>query len=225
MPLVGKGMLLTSMDIDAANEAEFNRWYDREHLLERVAIDGFLEARRYIAHSASPKYLSLYSTATFEVLDGPAYRTALANQTEWSKANIARFKNMIRAVARITISRGAGRGAALGILRLRPAGGSADKLREALRDRLDPNGLDGIISMHLMEGDPALSKPLTDNPSASDPGAGDWFVLIDGTNVNAIEGAIADRFKDVAASKFAETVSTGIYDLMWDLTKSDIAAV
>jgi hypothetical protein len=79
--------------------------------------------------------------------------------------------------------------------------------------------------MHLMESDPALSKPLTDNPSASDPGAGDWFVLIDGTNVNAIEGAIADRFKDVAASKFAETVSTGIYDLMWDLTKSDIAAV
>jgi hypothetical protein len=225
MPLVGKGMLLTSMDIDAANEAEFNRWYDREHLLERVAIDGFLEARRYISHSASPKYLSLYSTATFEVLDGPAYRTALANQTDWSKANIARFKNMIRAVAPITISRGAGRGAALGILRLRPAGGSADKLREALRDRLDPNGLDGIISMHLMEGDPALSKPLTDNPSASDPGAGDWFVLIDGTNVNAIEGAIADRFKDVAASTFAETVSTGIYDLMWDLTKSDIAAV
>jgi hypothetical protein len=225
MPLVGKGMLLTSMDIDAADEAEFNRWYDREHLLERVAIDGFLEARRYIAHSASPKYLSLYSTAAFEVLDGPAYRTALANQTEWSKANIARFKNMIRAVARITTSRGAGRGAALGILRLRPTGGSADKLREALWDRLDPNELDGIISMHLMESDPALSKPLTNNPSGSDPGAGDWFVLIDGTNVNAIEAAIADRFRDVAASKFHQSVSSGIYNLMWDLTQSDIAAV
>ena len=111
MPLAGKGMLLTSMDIDAADEAEFNRWYDREHLEERVAIKGFLDARRYIAHEASPKYLSLYSTETFEVLDSPAYRAALANQTEWSKANIARFKNMIRAVTRITISRGHGRGA------------------------------------------------------------------------------------------------------------------
>ncbi len=40
MPLAGKGMLLTSMDIDAADEADFNRWYDREHLEERVAIDG-----------------------------------------------------------------------------------------------------------------------------------------------------------------------------------------
>ena len=132
MPMAGKGMLLTSMNIDAADEAEFNRWYDREHLEERVAIDGFLEARRYVAHDGNPKYLSLYSTETFEVLDSPAYRTALANQTEWSKANIARFQNMIRAVARITISRGTGRGAALGIVRLRPAGGE-DKLRAALQ--------------------------------------------------------------------------------------------
>src|SRR5258707_535770 len=74
MPLAGKGMLLTSMDVDAADEAEFNRWYDREHLEERVAIEGFVEARRYVAHAASPKYLSLYSTQTFDVLDSAADR-------------------------------------------------------------------------------------------------------------------------------------------------------
>src|ERR1700744_217739 len=110
MPLAGKGMLLTSMDVDAANEADFNRWYDREHLEERVAIEGFLEARRYVAHEAQPKYLSLYSTETFEVLDSAAYRTALANQTAWSRENISWFKTMIRAVTRITFSRGQGRG-------------------------------------------------------------------------------------------------------------------
>src|SRR5713101_7509069 len=162
MPLAGKGMLLTSMDIDPANEAEFNRWYDCEHLEERVAIAGFLEARRYVAHDGRPKYLSLYSTETFDVLDSPAYRTALANQTDWSRRNIARFKNMIRAVARITVSRGQGRGAALGIVRLRPHAGDKDKLRTALRDRLDPEKLDGIISMHLIESDPALSRPISD---------------------------------------------------------------
>src|SRR5438552_17545272 len=155
MPMAGKGRLLTSMNIDAAHEAEFNRWYDREHLEERVAIDGFLEARRYVAHDGNPKYLSLYSTKTFEVLDSPAYRTALANQTAWSKANIARFKAMIRGVARITISRGTGRGAALGIIRLRPAAGGEDKLRSALREHLDPANRDGNISMHLLENDPA----------------------------------------------------------------------
>jgi hypothetical protein len=217
MPLAGKGMLLTSMDIGVSDEAEFNRWYDREHLEERVAIDGFLEARRYVAHDGKPKYLSLYSTATFEVLDSPAYRIALANQTAWSKANISRFKNMIRAVARITISRGTGRGAALGIIRLRPVAGSAEKLRAALRDQLDPAKLDGIISMHLIESDPLLSKPITDDPSAPNPGAGDWFVLIDATHVNAVPAAAA-RF---AALK-AEMVSSGVYNLMWDIAKSDL---
>jgi len=222
MPLAGKGMLLTSMDIDPSDEAEFNRWYDREHLLERVAIDGFLEARRYIAHQGSPKYLCLYSTATFEVLDSPTYRTVLMNPTDWSKTNLARFKNMIRAIARITVSRGQGRGAALGIVRLRPRAGDKDELRTALRDRLDPEKLDGIISMHLIESDPALSRPITDDPPVSDPGSGDWFVLIDATDVRAVSAAITDRLGDVPGQMAAETISTGVYKLMWDLAKSDI---
>jgi len=221
MPLAAKGMLLTSMDIDPSDEAEFNRWYDREHLEERVAIDGFLEARRYVAHEGSPKYLSLYSTESFEVLDSPAYRNALANQTDWSRSNIARFKNMVRAVARITISRGRGRGAALGILRLRPSAGGEDRLRAAVRERLDPERLDGIISMHLIESDPTLSKPITDDPSAPNPGARDWFVLIDGTHLNAISAAIAARFTGSAFEQGIK-ISVGSYSLMWDLTRSDL---
>ena len=220
MPLAGKGMLLTSMNIDPAHEAEFNRWYDREHLEERVAMPGFLEARRYVALDGNPKYLSLYSTETFEVLDSDVYRTALENQTKWSKANINRFKNMIRAVARITISRGTGRGAALGIIRLRPAAGSEENLRNALREQFDPSKLDRIISMHLLENDPALSKPITDDPAAPNPGAGDWFVLIDATDVGAVPAAAA-RIKDNAAFK-PLVVSHGVYRLMWDLAKSDL---
>jgi hypothetical protein len=217
MPLAGKGMLLTSMDIDPDDEADFNRWYDREHLIERVAIDGFLEARRYIAHQGSPKYLCLYSTATFEVLDSPAYRKALTTPTDWSKTNLARFKNMIRTIARITISRGQGRGAALGIVRLRPAEEGHDRLRASLRAQLDPEQRDGIISMHLIESDPALSKPLTDDPPVSDPGAGDWFVLIDATNVNAASDAMA-----ALVFEGGIMVSSGSYHLMWDLARSDI---
>jgi hypothetical protein len=220
MPIAGKGMLLTSMNIEPSEEPEFNRWYDREHLEERVAIPGFLEARRYVAHQGNPKYLSLYSTETFEVLDSPAYRIALANQTAWSKTNIARFKNMIRGVARITVSHGTGRGAALGIIRLRPTPGGEDKLRTAVRDKLDPAKLDGIISMHLIENDPVLSKPLTDDPSAPNPGAGDWFILIDATDVSAVPSASV-HFTDNTAFK-PLVVSSGVYRLMWDIAKSDL---
>jgi hypothetical protein len=222
MPMAATGMLLTSMDVEPADEADFNRWYDREHLLERVAIPGFVEARRYVAHAASPKYLSLYSTQTFEVLDSPAYRAALSNQTAWSKQNISRFRNMIRGVARITASTGSGRGAALGLIRIRPAGNEA-ALRAGLTAHFAPEAHDGIISMHLLENDPALSKPLTDPPDAPSPGAADWTVLIDGTSPEAVERAMAGRFDDAVTAAGATTISTGSYRLLWDLAKADIA--
>ena len=217
MPLAGKGMLITSMDVDAADEQEFNVWYDREHLAERVAIEGFLEARRWIADQASPKYFCTYSTAAFGDLSSPAYQRALANQTDWSKQNISRFKNMIRAVGRITASRGQGRGGALCVVRLRPAIAGADALRTKMRELMDPGMLPGIISMHLIESDPQLSKSLTE-PDKPNPGAGDWFLLIEGTELPAVRALAEVRFNNTGAT----VVTTGSYRLMWDLCKSDL---
>ena len=76
--------------------------------------------------------------------------------------------------------------------------------------------------MHLIESDPALSRPITDDPSAPNPGAADWFVLIDGTGVEAISATIASSFADAAALKTHAVISTGVYHLMWDLARSDI---
>jgi hypothetical protein len=216
MPLAGKGMLITSMDVDPADEADFNLWYDREHLAERVGIEGFLEARRWIADEAEPKYFCTYSTDRLEALSSPAYKAVLANQTEWSKKHISRFRNFGRAVGRITASRGQGRGAALGVVRLRP-GGEEDALRERLRTLLDPGMLPGIISLHLVESDPELSKNLND-PDAPNPGAAGWYVLVDGTELAAVRVLIESRFK----APGAQVVSTGTYRLLWDLAKSDL---
>ncbi|UWU94579.1 DUF4286 family protein [Bradyrhizobium sp. CB1015] len=223
MPLAGKGMLLTSMNIDASDEADFNRWYDREHLEERVAIDGFLEARRYVAHAANPKYLCLYSTATLDVLDSPAYKARLASPTDWSQRTMARFKDMLRVVARITISKGTGRGTALGVVRLRPTPDNAASWRDALQEKLGPSSCDGTISMHLLESEPELSGATAGIPAARNEGARDWFVLIDGTHVNAVSAVIAERFTGPAAAPFPLPIAVGTYCLMWDLAKSDIA--
>jgi hypothetical protein len=217
MPLAGKGMLITSMDVDHADEAEFNMWYDREHLAERVAIEGFLEARRWIAVQARPKYFCTYSTADFNDLSAPAYQRALATQTDWSKKNISRFKNMIRAVGRITASRGQGRGAALAVVRLRPQPDSQEVLRRRLHGLIDPAMVPGIISLHLVESDPRVSRSLTD-PDTPNPGAADWFVLVEGTQVDAVRALASERFGNAGAS----VVSTGTYRLMWDLAKSDL---
>jgi hypothetical protein len=217
MPLTGKGMLITSMDVDPADEQDFNLWYDREHLAERVGIDGFLEARRWIAEDAPTKYFCTYSTDTFEALSSPAYKNVLASQTDWSKKHISRFQNFGRVVGRVSASRGQGRGAALGVVRLRPGAEDKPALRTRLHELLDPGMLAGIISLHLVESDPELSKNLN-KPDEANPGAGDWYVLIDGTDIAAVQQLMASRFK----APGAPVVSTGAYRLMWDLAKSDL---
>jgi hypothetical protein len=110
----------------------------------------------------------------------------------------------------------------LGLIRIRPAAASGEALRAAIVRQLAPELRDGIISMHLLENDPALSRPLTDPPDAPSPGAGDWYVLIDGTSLDAV-GSAADQFDQPIASTASERVSTGIYTLLWDLAKADIA--
>jgi hypothetical protein len=72
----------------------------------------------------------------------------------------------------------------------------------------------------VIESDPALSRPIGD-PAVPGPGAGDWFVLIDGTDVNAASTALAARIESNIAFK-PTVISTGVYHLMWDLAKSDI---
>lgn len=220
MPIAGKGMLMTTMDIPPEHEAEFNEWYDREHIAERVAIAGFLEARRYQAVDAAPKYLGLYSTGRFEDLSAPAYQHALAHQTEWSKANLARFRNMGRAVARITASDGQGRGAALAMLRLRPGTSDPAALRCRIADRFTFAGIPGVVAAHRLENDPALSVSLT-NPGVGDPGAADWRILVDGSDVGAVRAFAEERFAETLGDD-AELVSLGTYRLLWDLAKADL---
>jgi hypothetical protein len=67
-----------------------------------------------------------------------------------------------------------------------------------------------------------LSKPLTDDAAATNPGAGDWFALIDATSVHAVPQAMS-RIVDNAAIK-PLVVTNGIYRLLFDLGKGDLSA-
>jgi hypothetical protein len=217
MPIAGKGMLITWMNVDPAEEDDFNLWYDREHLAERVRIEGFMEARRWLAVEAPTKYFCTYSTETFDTLNGPAYKAVLANQTEWSKRHIAGFRDPGRVVGRVTQSRGQGRGAALGVVRLRPAPDRQEALRSRLLPLLDPGTQPGIISLHLVESDPELSKTLTDADTPN-PGAADWYVLIDGTEPGPVRDLIQSRFSAVGAP----VITIGTFRLLWDLVKGEL---
>ena len=221
MPLSGKGMLITVMDADPAEEEDFSKWYDREHIIERVAIAGFLEARRYIAVRASPKYLNFYSTENLETLDSPAYRDKLQNATPWTRHHSAKFRNYLRAAARVTVSKGQGRGGVLAFSRIRPLGSGQSELRRAILARLDSVvGLDRIISAHLLEADPLLSNP--PGEATRQPGSGDWYLVVEGTDADAVQRAGDQRFGSRAQLPQCEPISFGSYRLLWDLAKSEL---
>jgi len=48
---VRQGMLLVCTNVDPAHEDDFNRWYDREHVNERVAIPGFVSGAALSDHT------------------------------------------------------------------------------------------------------------------------------------------------------------------------------
>jgi 3-oxoadipate enol-lactonase len=92
-----RGLLLVMIDVDPAHEAEFNRWYNEEHLPERRACPGFLSARRFIALEGEPKYLALYDLESPEVLQSPEYQK-IYPPSEWTKAVSKHFLRAIRTV-------------------------------------------------------------------------------------------------------------------------------
>lgn len=81
----GTGLLMVWADVPAAQEDEFNRWYNDEHLPERMAIPGFLGGARYEAVKGGPKHLACYELDSVAVLDSPAYKHVQANPTPWTK--------------------------------------------------------------------------------------------------------------------------------------------
>src|SRR2546423_9736761 len=81
----GTGLLMVWCDVPADKEEEFNRWYNEEHLAERLAVPGFLSAARYEAVKGTPRHLACYELESPAVLESDAYKRLQAQPTEWTK--------------------------------------------------------------------------------------------------------------------------------------------
>ena len=87
------GLLLTMTEPPAAMDEEFNAWYDTEHMAERLAIPGFLSARRWVrdCKSGEGRYLATYELNNPGVLDTPEYLAHVGDHfTPWSKRCLGR---------------------------------------------------------------------------------------------------------------------------------------
>jgi hypothetical protein len=93
-----KGLLLATMEPPVAHEAEFNAWYDTEHLPERAGVEGFLTARRFVCIEGWPRYLALYDLDSVAALHAPSYAAVGgARQSAWSQRTQGFVGGLLRA--------------------------------------------------------------------------------------------------------------------------------
>ena len=65
----GTGLMMVWTDVPADKEKEFNRWYNEEHLAERLQLPGFLNGARYEAVKGGPRHLAVYELENVAALD------------------------------------------------------------------------------------------------------------------------------------------------------------
>src|SRR5262245_55727748 len=81
----GTGLMMVWADVPADREKEFNRWYNEEHLAERLGVPGFLSGARYEAVKGGPKHLACYELESAAVLESPAYKHVQTHPTPWTR--------------------------------------------------------------------------------------------------------------------------------------------
>ncbi|WP_342131089.1 hypothetical protein [Hydrogenophaga sp. OTU3427] len=205
------------MQVRPEEENDFNIWFDQEHLPERVAIPGFLDARRYESVASPVRYLQIYNAVDFETLNGAPYQAALANQTDWSHHHISRFIEPTRVVGRLVLSRGRARGAAVVLVRVRPRDGA--QMLPSLQAYLALLDKPGVTSLHFVEGDAELSKPVMgDGPYV---GSGDAYVIIECTGLSVAEAVVQQL--EPPPSAYGECVDAAVYRFRLDLNAASLA--
>ena len=112
MTVARPGILAIFNNVAPGREAEFEEWFQHEHLQERLGVPGFLLGRRYEAMRGEPRYFNFYVTRSAEVLYSADYRTRLNNPTPMTRVVMSEiFKDMIRTVCHQTFRIGTIRGA------------------------------------------------------------------------------------------------------------------
>lgn len=91
-------------DVEPAREADFNAWYDSEHMPGLAQVPGTVRAQRFRNASGSPRYHACYDLVAPQTLGSPPWLAVRA--TSWSDRVRPTFRNTRRTMfARIATPR------------------------------------------------------------------------------------------------------------------------
>jgi hypothetical protein len=97
-PAARPGILSIMNDREESIAEVYEHWYLSEHIPERLALPGFLSARRYEAVKGTPRFFTSYDVESVVALSSPEYLARLASPTPLSRQVMANFRGMLRTV-------------------------------------------------------------------------------------------------------------------------------
>jgi hypothetical protein len=101
------GILAVWNDCAPEGSAHFERWYNREHLQERLGVPGFRCGRRYEAISGgNRRFFACYEVDDVAVLNSAPYVARLDNPTCWTRQAMQSFRGMLRTVCDLRVDHG-----------------------------------------------------------------------------------------------------------------------
>ena len=223
MTLYGKGMLITFSETPHDAEENFNEWYNREHIDERVWMPGFHRARRYVDanNNAEVKYFATYETDKVENLADPEYMELLKDQTDWSKKVMATFTKFDRITANVTVDLSHGFGGACSIARFFP---SPDVMPD-LRDYLHHNHLPDLISKPGVVGAVLVENNLNvvnegrkaQGMEIPEKETSEWIVLLEAQDSKSCSTQMETEFRErlLEYGINSSDIRTATYNLMF----------
>ena len=95
---IGGTIMVVMMEVDPEHEEEFNRWYDEEHLPERLEIPGYISARRFKLEEGNGvlKYLCIWELEDGSPLQSEEYQAQRLRPSELRDRAYSHIKQRAR---------------------------------------------------------------------------------------------------------------------------------
>lgn len=191
-------LLLNWFDIEPGAEGAFDDWHNREHVIERMGVPGFMQGRRFeavgVARAAGHSYLVAYDASDIGVFESPEYAARLDNPTQLTAAIVPSLRSLTRTVYKVEARRGGGSGAYVRTVRLpaaqgRPADASA--LQKTIEGLYAISGVSCVI-LGSPDGRVTHYKDKTREGQATETLVRDdypWIVIVEACRATALDDA------------------------------------
>ena len=198
------GILAVLNDIDpTCDRAEYEAWYQRDHMPDRLAVPGFRHARRYRRiEGSAQEFFTFYETDSPAVLRTPAYVARLAAPTDWTTAMMRHFRSMCRSIAVVASDQGHGISGIIAVV------GTAQALPTADAARLPPLSNVTRARLWLAADDVAVNPEAALRPG-TDTSLG-TILVVEGTDIAGVRHAAI-----AGAAALGLTAAPSLYSLLY----------